>query len=459
MLPLFNLIRKDCWPLYIAIAAFLVPSLILGQHLLQSTGGAFSLPHDESFLQLSTAKTLAFNRVWGVGKYAFSSASPSLLYPVVLAVLFFIFGAHLVIIPLVNIVIAVILLACIQQWLNARAISPARQLLVLLAVTVLTPLPLMIVYGMERSLLLLMAFLFISRLSDEWQTAVFSRRTLIYGALLVSTRYDGALLIAGISLVLVWRRRWLEAFELALWSLLPVLVFGIISNFKGNYFVPNIFMVAPAQLQFSYDWLIGCGVAVIVPFLSHYKPKRLNPGKVWGAGLIVAVIVLTLMTRNLYAFQSADSASLNIYKQEYPVGKFLQRYYRRYPIASDDIGLASYLMEGRYIDLSGRASIEVARSRKGNYFSADWIQALSTKENTFLAVVSDGYAGGVPKEWIKTASWVMPGYDPSDKKIFSFFSRDTAVAADITKKIKEYSFFLSKEITVEYFYSPAAPTP
>src|SRR5882757_831087 len=193
-MPAFNLIRKDNWALHIACIALLLPVLILGQHLLQNTAGAFTLPHDEAFLQLSTAKTLAFQRIWGIGQYDFAAASPSLLYPVALAVVFFISGVHLLIIPIINTAIVIILLATIQAWLAKRAIRPLNQLFILLAVVALTPLPLMVIYGMERPLLLLFAFLFVSRLSDEWAGAIFSPRTFLYGALLVASRYDGVLL-------------------------------------------------------------------------------------------------------------------------------------------------------------------------------------------------------------------------------------------------------------------------
>jgi len=452
-MPSHNLIRKDNWPLYAASAAFLLTALLLGLHLLKNTNGAFSLTRDEAFLQLSTAKTLAFRHVWGIGRYDFAAASPSLFYPLVLAVVFFIFGAKLILVPMVNAVIAILLLIAINNWLMKRAVKPVTRLFILLAVVALTPLPLIVIYGMERPLLLLFAFLFVSRLSDEWALPAFSRRTLIFGALMVATRYDGVFLIAGVSLLLIYRRKWLEAFELALWSLLPILVFGIVALFKGSYFLPNVFIVEPAGRLFSYDWLVGCGVAVAVPLLSHYGTGQQHRKSRWSTALI-ALSVGFLLTRNLYAFRETSKSSIQLHRLIYPAGKFAHRYCNKWAIVSDDIGVISYLTEGRYLDLSGLASVKIARSRANNFYSTELVSQLSEEQYANLAIISNRYTHGLPESWIRTASWALPGNGPAEKNGFTFYAMDTAIARILIHDLKEYSWFLPRDFTVQYFYSP-----
>jgi hypothetical protein len=442
-----DLIRKDKWPLHLAVLVLIVPVLLIGRHLLQSTAGAFSLPHDEAFLQLSTAKALAFRHIWGIGRETFASASPSLLYPVVMAVVFFITGAHLVVIPIINTLIAVVLLASIQEWLAKRSVKPLTQLFILLTVIVLTPLPLIVMYGMERPLLLLFAFLFVSRLSDEWATAVFSRKTLIFGALMVAARYDGVLLVAGISFLLIYRRKWLEAFELALWCLLPILVFGIVSLFKGSYFLPNVFLLEPPGTLLSYDWLVGCGTAVAVPLLSPYATRSSTRNTKYAAGL-TAILVILLLTRNVYAFREADRSSLAINRLAYPAGQFAHRYYYYTFIASDDIGLLSFFTDGYYLDLSGLASPKIARSRANHYYNQGLVRELGEERNLQLAIVSKGYERGLPEEWIRTASWETP-----DKKTLLFYARDSASANRLINHMEEYASLLPHGLTVSYFYS------
>lgn len=438
----------------IASLALLIPVLILGRHLFQDTGGAFSLPRDEAFLQLSTAKTLAFRHIWGIGRNDFAPASPSLLYPLVLAVTFFISGAHLVVVPVINAMIAIILLAAIRKWLVKRSVAPINQLLILLAVIILSPLPLMIIYGMESPLLLLFAFLFVSRLSDEWSLPEFSRRTMIYGALMVASRYDGALLVACVCLLLLWRRRWLTAFELALWCLLPILIFGIISMYKGSYFLPNVFIVGPSGSLFSYDWLVGCAAAVAVPLLPDYFAHRPTRKISRVAGLSVLVIILALTTRNLYAFRESERDSLGIYRMKYPIAQFAHRYYYRYGIVSDDVGMISFQTDGRYLDLSGIASTKIARGKVDNFLSPTLISQLSKAQGAYVAIISDRYDKALPDSWIRTGEWEMTGHDPSEKRTVSFYAMDSSAATRLRKNLEEYTHFLPQGLSVEYFFSP-----
>jgi hypothetical protein len=307
----------------------------------------------------------------------------------------------------------------------------------------------------EFVLLVLFAFLFVSRLSDEWALPEFSRRTLIYGALMVASRYDGAILVAGAGLLLLWRRKWLTAAELALWCLLPAIVFGIISMFKGSYFLPNVFMVEPpAGSLLSYDWLAGCAAAVAVPLLSGYLNKRLDRKIGWTAGGAIFILALTLTARNLYAFRASERNSLGTYRTNYPIAQFAHRYYYRYGIVSDDVGMISFHADGRYLDLSGLASIRIARSRVDHFLSPGLIHQLSIEQNARVAIISDRYDRPLPDHWIHTGEWVISGQDPTEKRTVSFYAIDSSAATQLRKNLEEYTHFLPQDLTVQYFYSP-----
>lgn len=79
-----------------AILVFLLTVLVAERAILRHTDQVLSLPSDDSFLNLATAKNLAFNQTWGISRHEFGARSTSLLFPVLLAVGFFIFGALLV---------------------------------------------------------------------------------------------------------------------------------------------------------------------------------------------------------------------------------------------------------------------------------------------------------------------------------------------------------------------------
>lgn len=434
-----NLIRKSSWVFYVSLLALSIFVALLGYHLLRDTGGNYVLPFDESYLQLSTAKTLAFRHVWGIGRYDFTSATPSLLYPVVLALAFWVFGSSIWMVPVVNMIIGTIFLWKVERWLAKKGYTVQFRLCILAAVIFLPSLPVMILYGMESPLLLLTAFLFLARLSDEWGAAAFSRQTLIYGALMMAARYDGVLLLGGICLLLLWQRRWLVAFELALWSLLPVLIFGILSMFKGSHFLPNVFMERSVKAFLSYDWLVGCGVAVGIPLLWNYLARPAGK-RVRLAALVAGVILVpVLLTRDVYAFKGLQRNSREVYEVQNPVARFAYRYYSRYGILSDDIGQISFRTEGRYWDLTGLGNPGLLnRGRRGD---------------SHIAIISDQYRRPLPASWIRTARWVRNGEEGVNTKTYTFYARDTSYARWLNLYLEDFTPFLPVNFDVEYFYS------
>jgi hypothetical protein len=167
-----------------AIVALLVPVVWIERDILIQTRGTIAYPLDDAFINLTLAKNLAFEHVWGITKYSFNSVSTSLLYPFVLGVIYLVSGASLVIPLLVNGVAAIWFVKVLHQWLTRQNISPARQLLILLAVIYLTPLPLLVISGMEYMVELLFTFLFISHLNE------INRKTYLYAILMLTSSYE-----------------------------------------------------------------------------------------------------------------------------------------------------------------------------------------------------------------------------------------------------------------------------
>src|SRR5579872_596074 len=97
-----SLILNSRMFLILALGAFLLPVIAIEIDVLLHTDGNFSYPLDDSFIHLAVAKTLAFKGVWGISKYEFASASSSILYPMLVAMVFFIFGAHTIVGFIIN---------------------------------------------------------------------------------------------------------------------------------------------------------------------------------------------------------------------------------------------------------------------------------------------------------------------------------------------------------------------
>ena len=101
------------WPLAIAILICFGYLWLTEMGILHRTDGVFMYPLDDPFIHMQIARDLAFHGVWGINPGEFASASSSLLYTLLLASLFKIFSASVLIPFLVNIVAALALLMAV----------------------------------------------------------------------------------------------------------------------------------------------------------------------------------------------------------------------------------------------------------------------------------------------------------------------------------------------------------
>jgi hypothetical protein len=248
----------------IAIAAFLLPIVIIEYPILQFTHGVFAYPIDDTCIHLAIAKNLALHNVWGTYSGEFTSASSSILYPLLLALVIKIFGAHLLIPLIVNILAAIVLLVVLQKWLIRQGLNPTAQLLVLLGVIFLTPLAGLVISGMEHTLQFLFVFLFISRFSEDLERLPLSGggnrwnlspAVFVYGTLMVATRYEGMAILGVSSLILLIHKRIWSAVQLVGCAMIPVVLFGIYSVHHGNFFLPNSVLLKSGAPPLTFDGL------------------------------------------------------------------------------------------------------------------------------------------------------------------------------------------------------------
>ena len=240
----------DKWVLPIALVIFLFPVISTEYNVLSFTHGVFSYPFDDAFIHLAIAKNIAVHGVWGISPHEFTSASSSVLYPLLLAGCMKIFGPVTALPLIINILAGIALVVVVRKWLAGQGLDGLAQLLSLVALILLTPLPAIVVFGMEHTLQILFDFLFIYSFAAAWG----KRRSLpwtvyLYGVLVTGIRYEGMFLIAGACLLLFFQqrtsitRRIIPTAKLGLIAFLPILIFGIYAMSKGGLFIPNSVLV------------------------------------------------------------------------------------------------------------------------------------------------------------------------------------------------------------------------
>jgi uncharacterized membrane protein len=443
---------KNFIVLLVALIALVIPVVLLENSLLHHTNGNISFPLDDAFLNLSIGRNLAFYKVWGVSKFVFQPATSSLLYPALLAAIFFITGAHLVVPIILNTIAAIGLLYAIQKRLIRQNAKPRVQLLVLLSVILFSFLPILVVSGMEYPLQLLLNFLFIQAFVAAIQQPAgkLPRQVYIYGLLIVALRYENIFLVglACIFLTSLSRRR--QALQLIGISLLPAIVFGVISVLKGNYFLPTPLIIGPYPI---YLFILVIA-ALLLGFLLVRRSQKVHRKHPPGIRRVAIALFITttvpFIIRNEVVLRHFHRDSVRIYDQQYPLAAFVHRYSNTRTIGVSDIGAVAYFSEGRKVDFTGAASADVVKYQSDHSKDSALVDSLCRKDGVWAAVISESWLSldGFP-HWNKIASWKLPDTQYSQEKLLTFYTRWDTVY--IRKYLHEYEKTLPAGAVVTYY--------
>ena len=515
------------WIAGIALLAFLIPVIGTEWEVLSFTHGIWSYPFDDTFIHLAIAKNIAYYGVWGISPHTFSSASSSVLYPLLLAGCMKIFGLATWLPFAINLLAGIALIIVVQRWLARQGLSTITQILTLLALILLTPLPALVIFGMEHTLQLLFDFLFIYQFAAARDKTKMSWTVYLFGFLVMATRYEGMFLIALAGLLLLTApglplmRRIRNAAQLGAIASLPIVIFGLYAMSKGSYFIPNSVLVksttpgpadisdrlfyfhptiggiaiqrllillpltylffleqlrkapvyrcillmlmgvtlfhllfASTSILFRYEsYLIGCSIPVVSVMAAKYGANWLQqqtPSK-WLAIATILILALPLFMRSQAAFSIMARGSINIYEQQYQMGQFVHRYYNNTPMAMGDIGAISFFSQGRNLDLEGLGNLEVARSRKNNYWTPDFLDQQCRKDSVKVAIIFDrSYPFDLRRHWYKVATWQIPGNLVCYSDVVSFYAVDSANGPSLEANLKTFQPSLPGDVVVQY---------
>jgi hypothetical protein len=258
--------------LLIAILSLLIPVAWIETSVLRATHGILAYPLDDTFIHMAVARNLAFQHYWGIAGHVFASTSSSPFYTVLLAATFRVFGVHLVIPLLVNLIAGILVIIVMHRWLKRQGLSPVAQLIILVLVNFLTPLPLLVISGMEHTFQLLFTFLFIFSFASP--RAKLPWTIYVYGALMISTRYECLPVLGLACLILLTRRKWTQAIALGAIAVLPITIFGFYAMSKGSYFMPNSVLLKAALPNSMSGW--ARFVADDIWFKIFFSPRDYN---------------------------------------------------------------------------------------------------------------------------------------------------------------------------------------
>lgn len=218
--------------------------------IINLTGGKFIYTLDDAYIHLACAKNLVISNVWGVTQYELSPATSSPVWTMLLSILFSAFGVNDLIPLIVNFLLASILLYVIFSLLKQYHVSDFFNVIVLITVIVLTPLPFFIFSGMEHILHAILTILFLKYSAQSLCQSDIKNKfgksdkyLLLTSGFLILVRYESIILLFIIvALFLIKKKYSTGIIQLVTGLALPCL-FGIYLILKDGYFLPNPVML------------------------------------------------------------------------------------------------------------------------------------------------------------------------------------------------------------------------
>lgn len=235
-------------PLGIALAVLMLAVVWILGKVQVGTFGRNLYALDDAYIHMAMARNLAQHGVWGVTPDAFSGSSSSMLWTLLLAGLFRLFG------PVVWLPLALNVLCAAGIVIAVDRLLPAWEgrggLIIrtgaLLSVALLVPLPTLVFFGMENTLhaLLMIGLCFVAarELQSPPGRAV-NVGLLVLAGLCVMARLESLFMLAGIAALFGLQRRGRSAVLVLVAGALPVVAYGLVSTHQGWQWLPNSVLV------------------------------------------------------------------------------------------------------------------------------------------------------------------------------------------------------------------------
>lgn len=317
-----TLLRR--WPLYASLLVFaLLVRLVLTLSLRQNRG-CFVYALDDAYIHMAMARNLALHGVWGVTRFAFTSSSSSMLWTLLLSMTYKLFGASPIAPLLWNLLFAVLILVAAYAILTWYKVAAVLKFAALLALIFLVPLPTLVLSGMEQTLqsLLVMVTVFLAArvLAGEAPRSV-RRDTillLVLAPLITGVRFEGMFVIIALCILFLMGKRWWFAAAFAACGFLPVVIYGIISESHGWFWLPSSVLLKGVSPDLTSLRGLSLSLAVAA-FINLYKGIHVYV-------LLISVLIVYIMacTRGRSAFESRQVMGAALLLTALPHMEFIQ---------------------------------------------------------------------------------------------------------------------------------------
>lgn len=207
---------------------------------------------------MSIAKNFVDFGEWGINSTEFSSSTSSPLYTGILAFFFLIFGKHLIIPFLFNIILAFIIIYLLNKILTKVDLKESYKTLLMILLIFVAPFMPLIYTGLEHNLHIILQLLLLtigSRFIAENQKLDW--KLPLISALIISTRYEAVFPVFFICLILLFQKRIKSSVIIGVIGLLPITLYGLYSINQGWFFFPNSVVLKGSLPEAHYESIIN----------------------------------------------------------------------------------------------------------------------------------------------------------------------------------------------------------
>ncbi len=158
------------------------------------------------------------------------------------------------------------------------------------------------------------------------------------------------------------------------------------------------------------------------------------------AVLLILTLTIFPIFKRSKRIQLIYTASRDIYRQQYQMGRFLAEFYHGQPVALNDIGAATFMSDIELLDLAGLANVEVVRAKLNKSYDIDMIEKLSETRNLRIAIIYDSwFPKGMPPKWIRVGQWKIPDNTICGSDTVSFYAVNIQESIYLEKNLKTFS--------------------
>lgn len=195
---------------------------------------------------MAIAKNFVTSGNWAVNGQAFTSATSSPMWTLLISISYFMTGVNTADPFLLNLVFSVLSVAAALKIFKYFALE--KYLYYLIAVFIFaSPLPALVFTGMEHPAQIWLSLLFVFYVSlyitGKNESGAMLLVLAMISMLLTALRYEDLFLVFSAALFMLTRKKYLPAMLLLIAGFIPVIAYGIISVENGSMFLPSSILV------------------------------------------------------------------------------------------------------------------------------------------------------------------------------------------------------------------------